>query len=114
MVEEGTLVDLEEFKRNKQLKERVKEGIIGLINVLMSEISLISTFNSKEDAILNLVKMRIISGSLAQELLDILEIANNLNNVEDEIVYGMLVRIMEDIEQAVISINEYKNSNKKN
>ncbi|TRM80517.1 hypothetical protein DJ524_07360 [Sulfolobus sp. D5] len=54
------------------------------------------------------MKMNIISPLLAQELMDIYSLVENLDKIDDEILYGMLVRIMEDIEEAIISINRYK------
>ncbi|WP_231961120.1 hypothetical protein [Saccharolobus sp. A20] len=108
MVEDGTLVKLEEFKRNQELKERVKQGILGMIKVLRDEISIVISYSSYEDAIWKLMKMNIISPLLAQELMDIYSLVENLDKIDDEILYGMLVRIMEDIEEAIISINRYK------
>ncbi|WP_338604626.1 hypothetical protein V6M85_05355 [Sulfolobus tengchongensis] len=111
MIEEGTLVSLEEFKNNQQLKEKVKEGIRGLVSILFKEISSIITFISKEDAIFQLMKLGVISPILSQELLDILSIVDNLDNEDDEVIYGMLVRIMEDIEETINNIEKYKVKN---
>ncbi len=108
MVEDGTLVKLEDFKRNQELKERVKRGIMGMMKVLRDEISIVTSHSSYEDAVWKLMKMNIISPLLAQELMDIYSLVENLDKIDDEILYGMLVRIMEDIEEAIISINSYK------
>ncbi|MDT7861548.1 MAG: hypothetical protein RRA45_04990 [Saccharolobus sp.] len=108
MVEQGTLVDFEEFKQNSELKEKVKEGIKGMLKILTSEISTIIKFNSYEEAVWQLLRLNIISASLAQELLDIFPVINNIENADDIILYSMLVRIMEDIEETLIKISEYK------
>ncbi|BDB99046.1 hypothetical protein [Saccharolobus caldissimus] len=108
MVEQGTLVNFEEFKQNSELKEKVKEGIKGMLKILTSEISTIIKFNSYEEAVWQLLRLNIISASLAQELLDIFPVINNIENADDNILYSMLVRIMEDIEETLIKISEYK------
>ncbi|AKA74977.1 hypothetical protein SULI_00160 [Saccharolobus solfataricus] len=112
MVEKGTLVSIEEFKSNRKLKESVKNGIKGLVKLLFQEADKIIKFDSNEDLIFQLMKLGLISPTLAQELLDILKIADNLDNVDDEILYSMLVRIMEDVEEAINNIGKYmvKNS----
>lgn len=108
MVEQGTLVNFEEFKQNSEIKEKVKEGIKGMLKILTSEISTIIKFNSYEEAVWQLLRLNIISASLAQELLDIFPVINNIENADDIILYSMLVRIMEDIEETLIKISEYK------
>ncbi|MCH4815462.1 MAG: hypothetical protein QXY87_07090 [Saccharolobus sp.] len=112
MIERGTLVSLEEFKSNQKLKESVKNGIKGLVKLLFQEADKIIKFTSNDDLIFQLMKLGLISATLAQELLDILKIVNNLDNVDDEILHSMLVRIMEDVEEAINSIDKYiaKNS----
>ncbi|QXJ34500.1 hypothetical protein [Saccharolobus shibatae] len=111
MIERGTLVSLEEFKSNQKLKESVKNGIKGLVKLLFQEAGKIIKFTSNDDLIFQLMKLGLISATLAQELLDILKIVNNLDSVDDEILHSMLVRIMEDVEEAINSIDKYMAKN---
>ncbi|QGA53384.1 hypothetical protein GFS03_01690 [Sulfolobus sp. E5-1-F] len=111
MIEKGTLVSLEEFKRDQKLKESVKNGIKGLVELLFQKAGMIIKFTSNDDLIFQLMKLGLISATLAQELLDILKIVNNLDNIDDEILHSMLVRIMEDVEEAINSIDKYMAKN---
>lgn len=106
LIEAGTKVSLDEFINNKDLVEKVKLGINGLYTDVMTLVE--KCINKKdEDAIWELAKRRIISPNNIQEFLDVIDMVKNLNKFDNSIIYTMLVRIMEDLEQLYISVSSY-------
>ena len=105
LIELGTRVSLDEFMRNEELKTKVKKGIIGLYLDTMNEVRRV-TDKTDEEAIWELAKKGIISSNLIQELLDTISIIKNLSKLDDEIIYSMLVRIMENFEQLYIAVTK--------
>ncbi len=107
MVEEGTKVTLDEFLSNPELKKRVKEGIKGLFNYFL-EVS-----GGKEDPldlIWRLGRQGVFPAYLVQEMDDLYNlIFRDVDNADDKIVYSMLVRVMEDIEEAINYVKESRN-----
>ena len=99
----GTRVSLDEFLRNEDLKNKVKKGIIGLYLDTMNEVKRVIG-KTDEEAIWDLAKKGIISPNLIQELLDVISIVKSLDKLDDAIVYSMLVRIMENLEQLYIAV----------
>lgn len=110
-IEKGTKVSLDEFSENKELNYEVRSSSLSLYKDVMAEASKI--VNEKEDSkiIWELLRINIISVSLAQELIDISKIITSIFSIDDEIIYGMLVRIMEDLEELYFSIQKYLSSN---
>jgi len=110
-IEKGTKVSLDEFSENKELNYEVRSSSLSLYKDVMAEASKI--VNEKEDSkiIWELLRRNIISVSLAQELIDISKIITSIFSIDDEIIYGMLVRIMEDLEELYFSIQKYLSSN---
>ncbi|MBP1357240.1 MAG: hypothetical protein JZD40_01960 [Sulfolobus sp.] len=103
MIELGTKVSLDEFLNNEELRGKVKRGIKGLYADVMAEAEKV-TKKKGEDAVWELAKGKIISPILVQELIDVLQIVKNIDSVDNEIIYAMLVRIMEDLEQLYIAL----------
>ncbi|QIW24935.1 hypothetical protein EWF20_12885 [Sulfolobus sp. S-194] len=103
LVELGTKVNLEEFISNKELKEKVKRGIRGLYEDVINEIER-CIGKRDEEAIWDLAKSGKISPNNIQEFLDIIYMINNIDKIDDVILYGMLVRIMEDLEELYINL----------
>lgn len=105
IVELGTRVGLDDFVKDEELKSRVKKGIIGLYLDTMNEVKRVIG-KGDEDAIWELAKKGIISPDLIQELLDVISIIKNLDKLDDAIIYSMLVRIMENLEQLYIAVTK--------
>ncbi len=108
-VEKGTKVTLEEFKSDSELKAEVKEGIIELYNEVLSEARKLINKTDDEELFLELFKRNIIDSYLLQELIDITNIIKNLSKADDEVLYGLLVRIMEDLEELFYSVKKFLN-----
>lgn len=109
MVELGTKVSLDEFLNNNELKGKVKMGIRGLYADVMVEVKKM-TNKKDEDAIWELAKRGTISPILVQELIDVIRIVKNIESIDDELIYTMLVRIMEDLEQLYIALSNKSTS----
>ncbi|BFH72541.1 hypothetical protein SJAV_04850 [Sulfurisphaera javensis] len=104
LIEQGTKVNLDEFLSNEELKKKVKKGIKGLYTDVMALVE--RCVNKKgEEAIWELAKLKIISPNIVQELIDVIELVNKIDEIDDSIIYSMLVRIMEDLEELYISIS---------
>ncbi len=107
MVEEGTKVSLEEFLSDHNLKGRVREGIKGLLNCFLR----ISSWKGEDvtDFIWRLGRDGILPPYLVQEMLDLYNLVlRDVDKADDRVIYGMLVRIMEDIEEAVNYVKNKK------
>lgn len=109
LIELGTKVSLDEFLQNKEIKENVRKGIKGLYEEVMAQVEKI-TGKKDEDAIWDLAKAKVISPNIIQELLDVISLVKNLDKIDDVILYTMLVRIMEDLEQLYFSVNRLSKS----
>ena len=105
LVELGTKVSLDEFLKDEGLKNKVKKGIIGLYLDTMNEVKKVVD-KTDEEAIWELAKKGIISPNLIQELLDVIAIVKNLDKLDDVLIYSMLVRIMENLEQLYIAVTK--------
>ncbi|BDC18339.1 hypothetical protein [Acidianus sp. HS-5] len=108
-VEKGTKVTLDEFKSNSELKSEVKEGIIELYNEVLGEARKLINKSDDEELFLELFKNNIIDSYLLQELIDIANIIKNLSKVDEEVLYSLLVRIMEDLEELFYSVKKFLN-----
>ncbi|MEM0373948.1 MAG: hypothetical protein QXV69_04050 [Sulfolobaceae archaeon] len=106
-VEKGLSVPIEDFKYNIIIKEEVKEGIRGLMKILEEKIKKITNKNNIEEGLVELLSNSRISPALYQEMVDILRLYKKLDVVEDEILYSMLVRILEDIEELYTIIGSH-------
>ena len=95
--------------KNEEIKTKVKKGIIGLYFDTMNEVKRVIG-KTDEDAIWELAKKGIISPNLIQELLDVISIVKNLDKLDDAIIYSMLVRIMENLEQLYIAVAGSQNN----
>ncbi len=110
-IEKGTKVSLDEFSENKELNYEVRSSSLSLYNDVIAEASKIVNEKADSKIIWELLRRNIISVSLAQELIDISKIINNIFSIDDTIIYSMLVRIMEDLEELYFSIQKYLNNN---
>jgi len=109
MVEEGTKVSLEDFATNSDLKNKVKDGVKGLFQCFLKEASWQG--GNVEDLIWSFGKQGIFPPYLVQELEDLYNLVfKDVDKTDDRLLYGMLVRIMEDIEEAINYIRERKRS----
>ncbi|MFP3226615.1 MAG: hypothetical protein RXQ80_06830 [Sulfolobaceae archaeon] len=108
-IERGTVVSLEEFEKDDILKRDIREAIASLYKLILNLSRKVSN-NEGEDLIWDLAKKNIINPSLIQEYLDVIRIVKNVNKVSDDILYSMLVRIMEDLEQLYFSIIKFINN----
>ncbi|BBG22781.1 hypothetical protein IC006_0065 [Sulfuracidifex tepidarius] len=100
MVEDGTKVTLEEFLNNPELRRRVKDGIRGLFNCFLK----VCSWKGEDplDLIWKLGRKGVFPAYLVQEMDDLYNlIFKDVDSADDKIVYSMLVRIMEDIEEAI-------------
>jgi len=98
-VEKGLLVPIEEFRANSKIKEEVKEGIRGLIKILEEDLRRLTNNDKIEEALMELLSKSKITPILYQEILDILRLYKELDSIDDDILYSMLVRVLEDIEE---------------
>ncbi len=110
-IEKGTKVSIEEFLKNKELNYEVKSSSLSLYKKVLSDASKIVKESEDSKIIWELLRRNIISASLAQELLDISNTMNNIFSTDDTIIYSMLVRIMEDLEELYFSIQKYLSNN---
>jgi uncharacterized protein YutE (UPF0331/DUF86 family) len=110
-IEKGTKVSIEEFLKNKELNYEVKSSSLSLYKKVLSDASKIVKESEDSKIIWELLRRNIISASLAQELLDISNTMNNIFSIDDTIIYSMLVRIMEDLEELYFSIQKYLSNN---
>lgn len=108
-IERGTRVSLEEFKKDENLKKDVKDAILDLYSFVISMCRKIVNVEDEEKLLFELLKRKIIDSSLLQELIDIRQVILNINEIDDEILYGLLVRIMEDLEELFYSIKKFLN-----
>ncbi|AWR96556.1 hypothetical protein DFR86_02655 [Acidianus sulfidivorans JP7] len=106
-VEKGTKVSLEEFKNNKELKNDVKNAIIQFYSYVVSMARKVINIDDDEKLFFELFKKKIIDSLLLQELIDIREAIINLDKIDDDILYSLLVRILEDLEELFYSIKKF-------
>ncbi len=112
VVEKGTTMTLDQFESDKATNSEIRRAVGGLIDLVFKEAEkMLPGERDRERALWELMKRNVISAHLAQELLDILSLAKHVNEVEDAVLYGMLVRIMEDLEELYFSLK--KNINQK-
>ncbi|AWR93470.1 hypothetical protein [Acidianus brierleyi] len=110
-IEKGTKVSLDEFSENKELNYEVRNSSLSLYRDVITEASRIVNESEDSKIIWELLRRNIISVSLAQELIDISKIIANIFSIDDAVIYSMLVRIMEDLEELYFSIQKYLSSN---
>lgn len=108
-IEKGTKASLEEFRSNTELKSEVKEGIIELYNEVLNEARKLINESDDEKLFLELFRRSVIDSYLLQELIDIMNIIKNIQKIEDDVIYGLLVRIMEDLEELFYSVKRFLN-----
>jgi len=107
-IEKGTKVSLDEFSENKELNYEVRNSSLSLYRDVITEASRIVNESEDSKIIWELLRRNIISVSLAQELIDISKIIANIFSIDDAVIYSMLVRIMEDLEELYFSIIKFK------
>ncbi|MDG7044812.1 MAG: hypothetical protein JRN02_05515 [Nitrososphaerota archaeon] len=112
-IEAGTEVTLDEFINDLILNAKVRAGVRGLYEELITVIKGLFKDSdivtaSDSQLIWQLGQMGYIKAELVQELVDLLPIMQNAEKVEDETIYSNLVRIMEDVEECYISITVLK------
>ncbi|NON63464.1 hypothetical protein [Acidianus sp. RZ1] len=97
-IEKGTKVSIDEFSRDKKLNGEVRKAIIELYNEVIGFVEY-KTGKKERDALVSLLEQGNITPILLQEMLDISRVIAKISEVEDDVLYGMLVRIMEDLEE---------------
>ncbi len=112
-IEAGTEVPLDEFINDLILNAKVRAGVRGLYEELITVIKgLFKDSNivtaSDSQLIWQLGQMGYIKAELVQELVDLLPIMQNAEKVKNETIYSNLVRIMEDVEGCYVSITVLK------
>lgn len=106
-IERGTKISLEEFKQDNELKRDVKNAILELYSYVISMCRKVIDEDDDEKLLYQLFRNRIIDSSLLQELMDIKGLIANINEIDDEMLYSLLVRIMEDLEELFYSIKKF-------
>ncbi|ARM75035.1 hypothetical protein [Acidianus manzaensis] len=106
-VEKGTKVSFDEFKKDDKLKNDVKDASVKLYSYVISMARKIYNIDDDEKLFFELFKNKIIDSLLLQELIDIRSFIMNINEIDDEILYSLLVRIMEDLEELFYSIKKF-------
>lgn len=106
-IERGTKISPEEFKNNEELKKDVRRAIVELYSFVLSTCRKVISVEDDEKLFYELFRNKIIDSSLLQELIDIKQIVSNINEIDDEILHGLLVRIMEDLEELFYSIKKF-------
>jgi len=101
-VEAATKLSLVEFLQDQNLRSRVRKAVIEMLSLVEQEGK---SLVGGDDVMWNLVKFGVISTSLAQEILDIIDV---VNQEDDALLYASLVRIMEDLEEAYHAIMSRK------
>ncbi|AAY79452.1 hypothetical protein [Sulfolobus acidocaldarius] len=109
VIEKGTLISFEEFKNNREINLSIREAIKFLYKLIESSASKI-TSSKGENLIWDLARKKVIRPSNIEEFIDVVNIATRIEEVDDSIIYPMLVRIMEDLEDLYFSIINFKNS----
>ncbi|EWG07530.1 MAG: hypothetical protein ASUL_03449 [Candidatus Aramenus sulfurataquae] len=112
IIEKGTRISLEEFESDKTTNARIREAVRDFVDLVFLVVE--NKFQGEKDReriIWELMRENVISAYLAQEIIDILNLVKRLADVDDKVLYGMLVRILEDLEELYFSIK--KNINHK-
>jgi hypothetical protein len=97
-VEKGLLVSLQEFISNTELRNEVINGLLKLLEIIKYEVYKVTNKENLKEGLLLLLSRGIINSNLYQELIDIINLIEKIHEVDYEIIYSMLVRILENFE----------------
>jgi|ECHhosMinimDraft_1075155.scaffolds.fasta_scaffold00016_26 hypothetical protein len=112
ILESATLLGLEDFLSDGQLKAQVKSALKQLLKAFLELAAEVSGTSREdpEEVVWQLASKGEISLSGLDDLLDVIRLIKDLDGVDDAIVYGMLVRCMEVIEEYYKQLEKRKDT----
>ncbi|MGC8600663.1 MAG: hypothetical protein ACP5LX_06405 [Nitrososphaeria archaeon] len=106
-VEAAVKLNTDEFIKNEPLRKKAIEGIKGLVAIIIEKgEKLLGRTTSVDDLPVMLASARVIKGSTADDLAELLELAKKADELDVYLLYSNLVRFMEVFEEVYFAIAE--------
>lgn len=106
-VEAAVKLNPDEFIKNEPLRKKAIEGIKGLVAIIVEEgEKLLGRTTSVDELPVMLASARVIKGSTADDLAELLELAQKADELDVSLLYSNLVRFMEVFEEVYFAIAE--------
>lgn len=108
-VEAAVKLKPDEFIKNTRARNRAIEGIKGLAKIVSRRGEELLKKSSYTELPLSLASAKVITGSTADELSELLELAHNAESLDLMVLYSNLVRFMEVFEEVYLAIESSGN-----
>jgi hypothetical protein len=112
LVEAAVNLQPDEFIKNTEIRNRAIDGIEGLATILSQKARKLLKKGNDAELPLYLASAKIISGSTADELSELLELAHNAKRLDVMVLYSNLVRFMEVFEEVYLALESSSAGNK--
>ncbi len=113
MIEEAVKLTPDEFVNNEIARNRAIKGIKGLANVIIKlGMELFGEKTSEKELPMMLASAKIIKGSTADDLAELLELAQKAEELDFSLLYSNLVRFMEIFEVVYLSFKNHSSESK--
>ncbi|MEM0050734.1 MAG: hypothetical protein QXW39_09430 [Candidatus Bathyarchaeia archaeon] len=99
----------DEFIKNAHIRNETINGIKGLAKIIIKrgeELLKKRGVNNDIELSVSLVSLKVISGSVSDELSELLTLVRNIDNLDLLIVYSNLVRFIEVFEEVYLAIED--------
>ncbi len=103
-VEAAVKLKPDEFIKNMVIRNRAIEGIEGLAKIISQRAEELLKKSNDAELPLSLASAKIITGSTADELSELLELAHNAKRLDVMVLYSNLVRFMEVFEEVYLAL----------
>lgn len=99
-IERALNYTIDDFLRDKTLIEETKKAIRSLYSLVMDKLHYKYHINNDVNKLLYLLlTQNTLSASTVQEALDVIRFIENIESYEPQILYSMIVRILEVLEE---------------
>ncbi|MGC8558105.1 MAG: hypothetical protein ACP5NC_03820 [Nitrososphaeria archaeon] len=111
LVEAAVKLKPDEFIKNTEIRNKSVDGIKGLAKIVIQKAKNVLKKRDDIELPLSLVSAKIITGSTADELSELLELAQNAESLDVMVLYSNLVRFMEVFEEVYFALEDSSASN---
>jgi len=105
LLEAAVKLKPDEFIKNSEMRDKSIVGIKGLAKIVIQKAKKVLKKSDDKELPLSLVSAKIITGSTADELTELLELAQNVESLDVVVLYSNLVRFMEVFEEVYFALD---------